>query len=128
MRATDIAGGDVVLERRRRASEVETDITVVPSSVALHSELAGVSIVDEALLRVAESDVVLQDVVRRRVVGDTELEAVSVTVEVLEVPAVEAVAPGVDLFQGDSRAEHEEIEAVVDVVPQASVAKDVAFT
>jgi hypothetical protein len=56
-----------------------------------------------------------------------KLEAVSIAVEVLEVPAVEAIAPGIDLFQGDSRAEHEEIEAVVDVIPQASVAEDVAL-
>lgn len=127
MRATDIAGGDVVLERRRRASEVETDITVVPSSVALHGELARVSVVNEALLRVAESDVVLQNMVRRRVVGNTELEAISVAIEFLEVPAVEAVAPGVDLLQGNGRAEHEKIEAVIDVVPQASIAEDIAF-
>lgn len=127
MRAADIAGRNVVLERRRRASEIEADITVVPSGVALHGELAGVSVVDEALLRVAESDVVLQNVVRRGVVGDTELEAISVTIELLEVPEIEPVAPGVDLLQGDSRAKHEEVEAVVDVVPQASVAEDIAF-
>jgi hypothetical protein len=66
-------------------------------------------------------------VVGRRVVGDAELETIAIAVEVLEAPAVEAIAPSIYFLQSDRRTELEEVEAVVDVVPQAGVAERVAF-
>jgi hypothetical protein len=125
--AANIHSSDVVLERGCRAPEVESHVAIVPSSIALHSQLAGVSVVNKAFLRIGERNVVLQNVVCGRIVGDAELETVTIAVEVLEAPAVEAIAPSVYLLQSDGRTEFEQVEAVVNVVPQASVAEDVAF-
>jgi hypothetical protein len=66
-------------------------------------------------------------VVRGWVVGDAQLEAIAVTLEILEVPEVEPVAPGVYLVKRHRRTEHVQVQAVVDVIPQTSVAKDVAL-
>lgn len=65
--------------------------------------------------------------VRRRVVRDAQLEAVAVALERAEAPAVVAVAPRVDLLDGDGGREHEEVEAVVDVVPEPGVPQHVAL-
>lgn len=65
--------------------------------------------------------------VRRRVVRDAQLEAVAVALERAEAPAVVAVAPRVDLLDGDGRREHEQVEAVVDVVPEPGVPQHVAL-
>lgn len=127
LRAANIVDGNVVLERRSRAAEVEANIAVLPRSVALHIKLAGVAVVDESLLCVLERDAVLQDVVGGRVAGDAELEAVAVAFEAFEVPAVDAVAPGVNFLHRYGGAELEKVETVVDVVPQAGVAEDVAL-
>lgn len=66
--------------------------------------------------------------VGRGVVLDAELEAVAVTLERAEAPAVVAVAPGVHLLQGDGGAEHVQVKTVIDVVPETGVAEDVALT
>jgi hypothetical protein len=66
-------------------------------------------------------------VVGGRVVRDAEFEAVSVALEGGEAPAVEAVAPCVDFFEGYSGTELIEVETVVDVVPETRVAEDVAL-
>lgn len=44
----------------------------------------------------------------------------------MTLTSVVAVAPRVDLFDGDGRCEHEEVEAVVDIVPEPGVAEHVA--
>lgn len=66
--------------------------------------------------------------VRRRVVSNSQLEPIPIAVEVREIPLVEPVAPGVDLLHRHRRAEHVQIQAVVDVVPQARVAEHIALT
>jgi len=66
-------------------------------------------------------------VVCGRVVRNTEFETISISIEVAEGPAVHAVAPCVHLLKRYGRAEHEEIEAIVNVIPEASVAEYVAF-
>jgi hypothetical protein len=65
--------------------------------------------------------------VRRRVIRDPKLETIPITVEIIKTPWIEPVAPRVDFFHRDRGAKHEEVEAVVDVVPQAGVAERVAF-
>jgi hypothetical protein len=96
----DVVDGDVVAKGGRGAAEVEAEVAVLPGRVALHGQLAGVAVVDEALLEVLEGNAVADDVVGGRVVGDAELEAVAVALEGAEAPAVDAVAPGVDLLKG----------------------------
>jgi len=65
--------------------------------------------------------------VRRGIASNPKLEPIPITVEIVETPSIEPVAPRVDFFHRDRRAEHEQIEAVVDVVPQAGVAETVAL-
>lgn len=125
---SNIDSSDVVNKLRRRAPEVEAHIAVVPSSIALDSQLPGISIIDESLLRIPKRHAVAHNMVCRRIVGNPELEPVAVAVEVVEIPAVETVPPGVDLFHGDRGAEHEEVEPVIHVVPQTGVPQTVALT
>lgn len=65
--------------------------------------------------------------VRRRVVSNAQLEPIAIAVEIREIPLVEPVAPSVNFLHRHRRAEHEQIQAVVDVVPQACVAEHIAL-
>lgn len=66
--------------------------------------------------------------VRRRVVGDAELEAVAVTFKGCETPAVKTVTPRVHFVERDRRAKHVQVQTIVDVFPKTGIAEDVAFT
>lgn len=65
--------------------------------------------------------------VGHRVARDAELEAVAIAVELGEAPAVDAVAPRVDLVDGDGGPKHVQVQAVVDIVPEPRVAQHVAL-
>lgn len=125
--ATGVRHSNVGVQRGLRAANVEPVVAVLPCRVARESQATRVTIVDEALLRVLESHAVLDDVIRRRVVRNAELETISVAVEVAEGPAVHAVAPCIHFFESDWRAEHEEVETVVDVIPETRVAENVTL-
>lgn len=117
LRATNVDGGDVPDKVRRRAPEVEAHVAIVPGSVALHSQLPRISVIDETLLSIAERHAVAYDVICRRVIGDAKLVSVAVAVEIVKVPSVESIAPCIDFFYGDRGAEHEEVESVINIVP-----------
>ena len=106
---------------------MEAQIPVRPGRVPLQRQLPRVTVVDKALLEVGKGNAVPHDVVSRRVVRDAQLEAIPVTLKGAEAPPVVAVAPGVDLLQHHGGGKHEEIQPVVDVVPQPRVAEDVAL-
>lgn len=88
---------------------MEAQIAILPRSVAIKGQRTWVSVVDESLLGILESHTVLDDVVGRRVVCNTQLEAISITLKTAKVPAVEAVTPSVHLVQSDGRAKHVQI-------------------
>lgn len=125
--AGTVDGCDVARHGRGRAAHHEAGIAVVPGRIAGECEGAGVAIINETLLRIGESDTVLDDVVGRRVVGDAQLETVAVACEVTETPTIETVAPGVDLVNGDRRGKHIQVESIIHVVPESCIAEDVAF-
>lgn len=127
MSATNIDSGDIPSHLGRRATHNEARIAVVPRRVPLECQRPGVAVINEPLLIVRKRNGVADDMVRRRVVRDAQLEAVAVALERAEAPAVVAVAPGVDLLDGDGGREHVEVEAVVDVVPEPGVAQHVAI-
>jgi hypothetical protein len=106
---------------------VKPHTAIIPSSIALHSQFPRISIINEPLLRIPKRHAVPHDMVRRRVIRDPKLETIPITVEIIKTPWIEPVAPRVDFFHRDRGAKHEEVEAVVDVVPQAGVAERVAF-
>lgn len=66
--------------------------------------------------------------VRRRVVGDAELEAVAVTLKWCETPTVETVAPRVHFVERHGGAKHVQVQTIINVVPKTGIAEDVAFT
>lgn len=137
-----VVDGDVVGDAGGAGAKLEADVAVLPRGVAAEGEGAPLAVVGEALGRVLESDAVGDDVGGRAgVVAAAELEAVAVALEVGEVPAVDAVAPGNGVLDGDGRAEFPEIvrtvctadsvglpevQAVVDVLPQPGAYQDVA--
>ena len=106
---------------------MKAQIAVIPSSVALDSQLPWVAIVDESLLRIPKRHAIPYNMVRRRIASDPKFEPIPIAVELFKPPSVEAVSPSVDLFHDDRGAEHEEIQAVVDIVPQSGVSETVAL-
>ena len=106
---------------------MKAQIAVIPSSVALDSQLPWVAIVDESLLRIPKRHAIPYNMVRRRIASNPKFETIPIAVELFKPPSVEAVSPSVDLFHDDRGAEHEEIQAVVDVVPQSGVSETIAL-
>lgn len=68
-----VDGSHVVLHGGAGAAHLDAQIAVGPGGIALEGQGAGVSVVDEALLEVAEGDGVTDDVVSRRPIRDAEL-------------------------------------------------------
>ena len=106
---------------------MKAQIAVIPSSVALDSQLPWVAIVDESLLRIPKRHAIPYNMVRRRIASDPKFEAIPIAVELSKPPSIETISPGVDFFHDDRGAEHEEIQAVVDVVPQSGVSETIAL-
>lgn len=121
-----VEGRNVGAERRLGTTHMETEITVVPGRVALERQRTRVAVVDESLFEVAEGNGISDNVVRRRVVRDTQLEAVAVSIKGAESPTVVPVAPGIDLLNSDGAAELEEIQTVIDIVPETGIAQHIA--
>ena len=97
---------NVARERHRvpRLVKLHPRARVVPRRVARERHIPRLAVVHEATRRVGERDAVGDDVRSGALVAGVaaaELEAVAIALEALEVPAVEAVAPGVSVLDGD---------------------------
>ena len=106
---------------------MKAQIIIIPSSVALDSQLPWITVVDEPLLRIPKRHAIPYNMVRRRVASDPKLESIPIAVELYKPPSIEPISPSIDLFHDDRGAEHEEIQAVVDIVPQSGVSETVAL-
>lgn len=124
--AAGIDSGHVPPKHGAGASHLDANIAVGPSRVPLKDQRPGVSVVDEALLPVGEGNGVADNVIGGRVPSNAKLEAIPIPLKGREPPAIIPIAPRIDLLQGDGAAKHEEVEPVVDVVPEAGVAQRVA--
>lgn len=128
LRRSRVGHRNIEIHSRPGAADVETHVAVLPRRVACHRQATRVAVVDETFLRILKGDAVLDDVVCGRVVCDAELEAVAISVEVAEGPAVYTIAPCIHLLEEDGRAKHEEIQPVINVVPETRISEDVALT
>ena len=106
---------------------MKAQIAVIPSSIPLHHQLPRIPIINKPLLRIPKRHAIPYNMVRRRVASDPKLESIPIAVELYKPPSIEPISPSIDLFHDDRGAEHEEIQAVVDIVPQSGVSETVAL-
>ena len=100
--------GDVVRQGGLGRRDLESNSSVVPCRVARESESSCLLVIREPLGGVCESNAVGDDVVGWSDISGVaapKLEAISVTLEVREAPAVVAIAPGDGVLDGERRLE-----------------------
>lgn len=100
-----VGRGDIAGESAGASDCLEAVAAVAIGSVAAELEFAGLLVVGKSLGCVVKGDAVGDDVVGSAGITAAELEAVTVSGEVGEVPAVDTVTPGDGVLDGNGRGE-----------------------
>src|SRR3954453_8599425 len=123
--AAAVADGEVLAQLGGAGGEVVAPLGVGVGGGAVDDDRAGVGVLGEAVARVAPGGRVVDDM-RDDLAVPAELVAVAVALEGGVAPAVDAVAEGPGVLDGDGRGEGPQVDTVVRIVVQTGSGDEVA--